>query len=58
MKKIFILLFVLLMLSPAVYAEKTSDTDIFSVSVPYLAGDALRDGERRRYDLFRRSSSE
>ena len=28
------------------------------MSVPYLAGDALRDGERRRYDLYRRSSSE
>ena len=45
-------------LAAAVYAEKTSDTDIFSVSVPYLAGDALSDGERRRYDLYRRSSSE
>lgn len=45
-------------LAAAVYAEKTNDADIFSVSVPYLAGDALRDGERRRYDLYRRSSSE
>ena len=42
-------------LAAAVYAEKTGDSGIFGVSVPYLAGTTLKDGERQRYELFRRS---
>ncbi len=42
-------------LTAAVYAEKTGDDNIFTVSLPYLDGDELTDGERQRYDLYRRS---
>lgn len=40
----------------SVYAEKTGDSDIFTVSVPYVDGEKLKEGEKQRYDLFRRSA--
>lgn len=44
-------------LTASIYADETGDLAVFEKDIPYLYGEKLRDGEKQRYELFKRSRS-